>query len=113
MESARDVVADQTGSDDSASADESAPAPCPICGSNRTRMYRSDVRDLEYFVVPPRPFIVQKCNACESEFLDPRPTESELPPFYPDDYHAYNENHSRVTRVLVEARARSRARFYG
>src|SRR5580698_3329897 len=112
MGSARDVVADQTGSDDSAPENESALAPCPICGSSRSRSYRTDVRDLEYFVVPPRPFIMQKCNACESESLDPRPTESELPPFYPADYHAYNENHSRVTRLLVEARARSRARFY-
>jgi SAM-dependent methyltransferase len=90
-----------------------ASAPCPICGSEETRVYRTDVKDLEYFVEPLRPFIVQKCNRCESEFLDPRPTESELPAFYPEDYHAYNENHSRVARLLVEARARSRARFYG
>ncbi len=32
---------------------------------------------------------------CGSQFLSPRPTESELPPFYPGDYHAYNENHGR------------------
>ena len=41
------------------------------------------------------------------------PLESELPPFYPSDYHAYNENHSGVARMLVQFRARSRARFYG
>jgi SAM-dependent methyltransferase len=90
-----------------------ASAPCQICGSEETRVFRTDVKDLEYFVEPPRPLIVQKCNSCGSEFLDPRPTEAELPLFYPDDYHAYNENHSRVARLLVEARARSRARFYG
>ena len=56
---------------------------------------------------------MQKCGDCGSEFLTPRPLESELPPFYPSDYHAYNENHSGVARLLVQFRARSRARFYG
>jgi SAM-dependent methyltransferase len=86
---------------------------CPICGSDDTRLYRTDVLDMEYFVVPPRRFDVQKCDSCESEFLSPRPAESELPPFYPSDYHAYNENHGAIARLLVEVRARSRARFYG
>ena len=69
--------------------------------------------DLEYFVVPPRRFEMRKCGGCGSEFLDPRPLESELPPFYPSDYHAYNENHDGVARLLVQFRARSRARSYG
>ena len=56
---------------------------CPICGSSRTRLLRADVVDLEYFVVPLRPFVVQKCDDCGSEFLDPRPVESELPPSIP------------------------------
>jgi SAM-dependent methyltransferase len=86
---------------------------CPICGSDQTWQYRDDVVDLEYFVQPPRPFAVEKCSRCDSEFLSPRPTEAELPPFYPDDYHAYNENHGTVARLLVQIRARSRARFYG
>ena len=86
---------------------------CPICGSDRTQIFRMDVKDLEYFVEPPRPFVMQRCDACESQFLSPRPTESELPPFYPADYHAYNENHSGIAQYLVKARARSRAKFYG
>jgi SAM-dependent methyltransferase len=86
---------------------------CPICGSDHTRLYRSDVVDLEYFVIPPRHFDMQKCGDCGSEFLNPRPLESELPPFYPSDYHAYNENHSGLARLLVQFRSRSRARFYG
>jgi SAM-dependent methyltransferase len=86
---------------------------CPICGSDRTWLYRTDVADLEYFVIPPRDFAMQKCSECQSEFLAPRPGESELPPFYPSDYHAYNANHSGVARLLVQFRARSRARFYG
>ena len=94
-------------------SEEARPVSCPICGSDRTRMYRNDVTDLEYFVVPRRHFVIQKCGDCESESLTPRPLESELPPFYPSDYHAYNENHSGVARLLVHLRARSRARFYG
>jgi len=94
-------------------ADGDGAVRCPICGSSTTWLYRTDVADLEYFVVPLRAFAVQKCGSCESEFLAPRPLESELPPFYPSDYHAYNENHSGVARLLVEFRARSRARLYG
>ena len=80
---------------------------CPICGSAQTGLYRTDVVDLEYFVIPPRDFAMQKCRDCGSQFLTPRPLESELPPFYPADYHAYNENHSGVARLLVQFRARS------
>jgi SAM-dependent methyltransferase len=98
---------------DAVDAGENGMVLCPICGSGRTWLYRTDVTDLEYFVVPPRDFAMQKCAACASEFLTPRPLESELPPFYPSDYHAYNENHSGIARLLVEFRARSRARFYG
>ncbi len=93
--------------------DRRDPAPCPICRSLDTAPFRTDVVDFEYFVVPPRPFIEQRCGRCGSQFLDPRPTEAELPPFYPSDYHAYNENHGAVARLLVEARARARARSYG
>ena len=69
--------------------------------------------DLEYFVAPPRPFTMRRCGSCGSQFLGPRPTEEELPPFYPSDYHAYNENHGALQQLLVRYRARSRARFYG
>jgi SAM-dependent methyltransferase len=92
---------------------EDATVECPICGSECTSLFRTDVLDLEYFVVPPRSFAVQECRDCHSQFLNPRPLESELPAFYPSDYHAYNENHSGIARLLVQLRARSRARFYG
>lgn len=98
---------------EAADTGEIQPVPCPICGSDQTWLYRTDVTDLEYFVTPPRCFVIQKCRDCGSESLTPRPLESELPPFYPNDYHAYNENHTGVARLLVQFRARSRARFYG
>jgi SAM-dependent methyltransferase len=113
MESSRGAKPAFRSAGESAGADAGLPARCPICGSDRTRLYRTDMTDLEYFVVPQRAFTMQKCGSCGSEFLAPRPLESELPPFYPSDYHAYNENHSGVARLLVQFRARSRARFYG
>jgi SAM-dependent methyltransferase len=113
MESPSDsgAASPRTGVD--TAGDDKPLVSCPICGSDRTSLYRTDVVDLEYFVVPPRPFVIQRCDRCASQFISPRPTESELPPFYPSDYHAYNENHGRLARLLVEARARSRARYYG
>jgi len=113
MESQHGIAADPSRSEEPSDEDDSGSVRCPICNSGQTWLYRTDVVDLEYFVEPPRDFGVQKCRHCGSEFLDPRPEESELPPFYPSDYHAYNENHGRIARLLVEARARSRARFYG
>jgi SAM-dependent methyltransferase len=99
--------------DDQDGADGGGPAArCPVCGSATTRRHRGDVEDLEYFVRPGRRFAVHRCDACESEFLHPRPTEAELPDFYPSDYHAYNEDHGPIARRLVASRARARARFY-
>ena len=85
---------------------------CPVCGSDRTFLNRSDVCDLEYHVEPARRLVIWKCSHCDSEFVHPRPTEDELPAFYPSDYHAYNEDHGPVARLLVAARARARARYY-
>jgi SAM-dependent methyltransferase len=102
-----------TTSPDNPATNSDAAADCPICASDRTTVAHRDVTDLEYFVAPPRHFVVHGCQACGSEFLSPRPTESELPSFYPPDYHAYNENHSGVARLLVEGRSRLRARSYG
>ena len=113
MESPTGTAAHLSRSEGDQLRDDRPPARCPICGSDKTWQFRTDVVDLEYFVDPPRAFTMQKCGSCASEFLNPRPTEEELPPFYPSDYHAYNENNSGVARLLVEARARSRARFYG
>jgi len=90
-----------------------ATVPCPICGSTATAVWTTAVRDFEYFVVPPRPFSERRCDDCSSQFLGPRPTEEELPPFYPSDYHAYNENHGALQQLLVKYRGRSRAKFYG
>jgi len=85
---------------------------CPICGSADTRSARSDVLDLEYFVVPERPLLHRACLDCASEYLHPRPTEAEIRSFYPADYHAYHEDHGAVASLLVGMRARLRGRYY-
>ena len=113
MRSPAGATSDSRRTQESGSGDASGRPACPVCGSVRTRLYRTDVADLEYFVTPSRRFAMQKCDDCGSEFLTPRPLESELPPFYPSDYHAYNENHTGAARLLVRFRARARARLYG
>ena len=59
--------------------------PRTICGSDHTRLYRTHVADLEYFVIHFATSQFHKCGGCGSEFLNPRPSESELHPFYPSD----------------------------
>jgi SAM-dependent methyltransferase len=70
------------------------------------------LQDFEYRVVTERPFSYRLCGSCGSEFLSPRPTVPELNTFYPDNYHAYNDDHGLVARLLVGMRAKKRARFY-
>jgi SAM-dependent methyltransferase len=89
-----------------------ATSQCPVCGSERSRLRRSDVEDFEYFVEPSQHLVVQECVDCVSQFLHPRPGVEELVGFYPPSYHAYNENHGRVATMLVRTRARVRARQY-
>src|SRR5262249_58614885 len=42
----------------------------------------------------------------------PRQRGDGLPPFYPPEYHAYNEDHGAVASMLVGVRARLRGRAY-
>lgn len=85
---------------------------CPVCGSARTAVHRDDVRDLEYFIDPRPPMEVRRCEACESQFLSPRPGAETIVSYYPPSYHTYNEDHGRVAGALVGVRARVRARKY-
>jgi SAM-dependent methyltransferase len=85
---------------------------CPLCDAPSVGPFRDDVRDLEYGVEPARPMTEWRCEACGSEFLRPRPTNDELPTYYPPDYHAYNENHEGLARLLVSTRSQRRARAY-
>jgi SAM-dependent methyltransferase len=68
--------------------------------------------DWEYDVEPVRNFRYLRCDACRSEWLDPRPTDAELVDFYPAGYHAYNDDHGKVAELLVAARSVLRGRHY-
>lgn len=85
---------------------------CPVCGSHNNKLHSSEVRDFEYGIVPDREFVVHRCNECGSDFLNPRPTIEEIASFYPEDYHAYHDDHSGIARLLVAMRSKGRAGFY-
>lgn len=101
----------KTGSDRSRGS-ESVDLACPVCGSPFTWLRREILHDREYFVEPDVPMRVEKCSACASEFLFPRPSARDLISFYPAEYHAYNADHGVVAQALVSLRARTRARQY-
>ena len=84
-------------------------AICPICGSASTWRYRTTWWTSSTSWCPPGSSSSRNAETANPSSSTPRPSESELPPFYPSDYHAYNENHGGVARLLVQARARSRA----
>ncbi len=87
-------------------------SPCPICGGDTSSVSQAHPRDYEYGVVPAIRFRHLRCEGCRSACLDPRPTAAMLPAFYPDDYHAYHEDHGTVAGALVAMRARVRGRRY-
>ena len=85
---------------------------CVVCGAESTDVVHFQPADYEYYVVPKRQFKVFQCHGCGSRFIHPRPTVAELVSFYPDDYHAYHEDHGGFAAALVAMRDRTRARQY-
>lgn len=83
-----------------------------MCGEPPRGVALAAPVDWEYGVIPERPFRVLACGGCASEWLDPRPTETEIVRFYPSDYHAYNDDHGFVASALVWLRGRLRSRYY-
>jgi SAM-dependent methyltransferase len=87
-------------------------APCPVCQSSKTRFWRNDIEDFEYGVQPVTHYALWRCEACASGFLWPRPDPEVMASFYPDDYHAYHDDHGAVASLLVGMRSRARAAYY-
>lgn len=85
---------------------------CVVCESTEVQTSVSDPIDYEYGVVPDRRFEYLRCELCGSEWLEPRPTDADLASFYPDDYHAYSDDHGIVASLLVSMRAVMRGRKY-
>ncbi|HNQ22739.1 MAG TPA: class I SAM-dependent methyltransferase [Phycisphaerae bacterium] len=95
------------------SATGSATEPaCPVCAGRRVERVSAQPRDYEYHVQPDRDLGVFVCDSCGSRFAFPRPRATDLVAFYPPHYHAYNEDHGAVARMLVALRGRARARTY-
>jgi Methyltransferase domain len=62
---------------------------CPICGTVDSRHLPELPADFEYGVAIAAEFGIRVCNACDSEFVWPRPTLDQMRRMYPDNYYAY------------------------
>ncbi|HEU5303244.1 MAG TPA: class I SAM-dependent methyltransferase [Gemmatimonadales bacterium] len=86
-----------------AAATQALPAPCPVCGRTESvRRFRA--RDPHYG--NEGWWWQRECSGCRSLFLDPMPSPSDLPGFYPaDDYYAYRpaSARSRLKQVVMTA----------
>lgn len=85
---------------------------CPVCGDRKALVLINQPKDYEYRISPKRKFLIHRCGGCNSQFLWPRPNVEELISFYPDDYHAYNEDHGWLAGALVARRNRARQERY-
>jgi SAM-dependent methyltransferase len=89
-----------------------AEAMCPACGGVAPDVAITNPVDYEYGVESARAFCILACQACETQWLYPRPEVEELVSFYPPDYHAYHDDHGLIASMLVAVRAWLRARQY-
>ena len=85
---------------------------CPVCGSANTSAWRDDIEDFEYGVQPQVHYVLRHCAGCDSGFLWPRPDPAVMASFYPDDYHAYHDDHGAVASLLVGMRSKGRSQYY-
>lgn len=85
---------------------------CPVCGGADNVALTSQPQDYEYRVATTRQFLIRQCRDCGSRFLWPRPDVAELVAFYPDDYHAYHEDHGWLAGALVARRDAARQQRY-
>jgi SAM-dependent methyltransferase len=75
------------------------PEPCLLCGS---RAFETLVRagvDYEYGVEGATDVV--RCRGCGLAVQDPRPRQSALAAYYPEEYANYAEPGSRITRALI------------
>ena len=87
-------------------------AKCPACQATLGEISLEQPVDYEYGVKPDRDYCYRRCASCASEWLEPRPDDEQLPNFYPDNYHAHNDDHGMVAGLLVRIRGWLRGRKY-
>jgi SAM-dependent methyltransferase len=85
---------------------------CQACGEPVNTISLDHPVDYEYAVIPSEHYSYLGCDHCGSEWLFPRPDSQVLPAFYPENYHAHNDDHGWVAAVLVRVRGWLRGRKY-
>lgn len=73
---------------------------CPVCKSRSFQTLETEIIDFEYGA--PGTFSWELCSDCGVIQLHPLPTGELLALAYPDNYHAYLEPKSNLTRFLIE-----------
>ncbi len=61
--------------------------PCNFCGANQPEKQYDLV---DWMTGSAQQFTLVRCGACGLRYLNPRPTSSELPAFYPELYAPYH-----------------------
>lgn len=85
---------------------------CSCCGSKDFVNAIENPIDYEYGLINEQTLSYRQCLSCDTEWLVPRPDEDAIKSFYPEDYHAYHENHDLIASTLVNLRAVIRRRYY-
>lgn len=72
---------------------------CPLCGSEKRKVFLKNGADFEYEVKGE--FKLVKCISCGLIFLYPIPSIKQFLSAYPDSYHSYNIPVSKITQIFI------------
>lgn len=73
---------------------------CPVCGSRKRISTQRELRDSVFFCAPGA-WSAWKCQDCNVQYLDPRPTESSIHKAYAN-YYTHGRPASSLLRKLLE-----------
>jgi SAM-dependent methyltransferase len=80
---------------------------CPVCGSREREVMHTDLSDRTFFCAPGR-WTLERCTACDSAYLNPRPTRRSIHRAY-SSYYTHGEQPQWDDRYPAAVRARLRA----
>jgi hypothetical protein len=82
---------------------------CPVCKDPRAQTVESNLIDIEEGV--PGVYGIQHCQACDLNYLSPRPIPAHLDRCYPPTYHTLSaDRFSGLKSILLQFRYRNRLR---
>ena len=98
-----------------ADADLESVAACPACGCTERELLYGGLAD-QVFAIADGEWSLQRCCACSSAFLDPRPAEHALARIYAGEYYTHTPpihqpQRGRVSEFALRARALLDPRF--